>query len=172
MKILIISLPRTGSTSLMKLTAKKHNLNYIHEPFNKIFYEKYKNYDWISNDNYVIKSIIDQLPEGETDIISYWEKFHKNFDKIILLSRKDLVDCSKSLAYAAYHTEKAYWSNKYIWELTPNLEETYRYIIFLNKLMFDIKNRLNLDIIYYEDIFDINSDERLRINKNIKKKLL
>ena len=27
MKILIISLPRTGSTSLMKLTAKKHNLN-------------------------------------------------------------------------------------------------------------------------------------------------
>jgi hypothetical protein len=59
MKILIISLPRTGSSFFCDYLANKNNLECIHKPFNEVNnLEKYKNYNWDLNKNICVKTHI------------------------------------------------------------------------------------------------------------------
>ena len=76
MKILLISLPRTGSNSLMKRYSNQYKIDMIGEPFHHEQIEKYKTFDWKENDNFIMKSIIDQLPDNETDMLNFWYQFH------------------------------------------------------------------------------------------------
>jgi hypothetical protein len=170
MKILIISLPRTGSTSLMKKYALEYNLETIYQPFSNDNIEKYKNFDFTKNDDFVLKSIIDQIPENESDYIKFWKNFYKLFDKTILLSRKSLIQCAESLAYMSYFNDKT-WHRKYEWEETPNLKKIIPYIVTLDNNMSKLKKLINEKITFYEDIFDETSDDRYRININ-KKRLI
>jgi len=57
-KILLITLPRTGSTSLLKKIGEEQNLISINEPFNNVNgnLEKYKYYNW-ENTNICVKHI-------------------------------------------------------------------------------------------------------------------
>ena len=80
MKILIIALPRTGSSTLLKTTSVKYKLKPIFEPFDGTDRVKYNS----SMKNVVVKTILGQHPQIENLI--------KDFDKIILLSRKNLKE--------------------------------------------------------------------------------
>ena len=78
MKVLIISLPRTGSTSLMYKIAKEKNLVPLFEPFdgsNRVLY--------YGQDNIVLKTIVCHHPNNI--------ELSKEFDEVILLSRKNLI---------------------------------------------------------------------------------
>lgn len=158
MKILIISLPRTGSTSLLKDYAKKYNLKPFSEPFSI-----YSNDNYNFEDNSIVKSIISQKS------IDFYKEYSKNFNKVILLSRKNLKECAESMAYLNYYLDKGFSHDKeYSWKPTPNLPETINYIKDCNKSLKILSEYLNIPISYYEDLFNPNSDKRLRkTQKNI-----
>jgi hypothetical protein len=163
MKILLITLPRTGSNSLLKKIAKKENLLPINEPFislpNKL--KQYENFDWKNTDNLCVKTHINHM-----DILFYL-KFVQFFDKVILVSRKDLKACAESLSYA-HHFKN--FSDKYVWTITPNFKNTMKFVEKIDKDLRKLSKLINIDILYYEDLFDVKSEDRLR-SKNIAVKL-
>ena len=69
MRVLIISLPRTGSNSLMNQYSKKYNLNSYGEPFNV---STNLDDDWKTNDNVVVKTMLRHVPKGVTSDKEYW----------------------------------------------------------------------------------------------------
>ena len=163
MKILIIELPRTGSTSLLNEYSLKYNLKKIEEPFNIKNLEKL-NENNLNEDNIVLKTIIDQIPLHEINHINYWFNKSKEFDKIILLSRKDLNACAESLSFLDYNKKYGFkYNEKYEWYLTPNFKKWYEYLVRVNKDLLILGKLLNIETTYYEDVFDLNSNERLRI---------
>jgi hypothetical protein len=157
MKILIISLPRTGSTSLLKKISIENNLKPIGEPFNNTNnnIEIYKNFDWNTENNFVVKTHINHMS------LDFYIDFVKLFDKIILLSRLNLKECAESLAYAAHYKD---YASEYKWHKTPNLEKNIQLVNSFSEKLIELSKLINVEISYYENIFDINSTEKLRKN--------
>lgn len=163
MKILIIALPRTGSTALGETLLKKYKLKkYLFEPFVPDSKEKYNQEDT----NVVVKTLVYQIPENvkEENRIEWLINLTKEFDEIILLSRKDLKSCGESWAYLSYfnETKKFMYDDNYVWEPTPYDDLAYKQVVFFDRDLSYISEKLNIPITYYEDIYDVNSSERLR----------
>ena len=162
MRILIISLPRTGSNSLMKKYSSKYKLDMYGEPFNE---RHLLPSDWITSDNVIVTTKLTQCPENVKNSVKYWYEQSKSFDKVILLSRKDLYDCAKSFSFLLDKRNEGYKYNAYyVWEETPSLNNNYKNLQSEHKKLELISEKLNISVIYYEDIFDINSKDRLRKN--------
>ena len=96
MKILIISPPRAGSTSLLNNICLLTNSERIAEPYTNqkelITREPYP-YPLELSKKCVVKMITFQVPEqyGEPNqFLSFIKSIHKDYDKIILLNRKNL----------------------------------------------------------------------------------
>jgi hypothetical protein len=161
MSILIIALPRTGSSELGKRLSINNKFKYEFEPFNPtVGLPPLTNFKKI-----VLKTIIFQLPHYiEEDRIDWLIKLTKKFDKTILLSRKNLTECAESWSYLNYKKkQKGFESNQsYLWEKTPNYEMAFKNIIKWNDELIFISNELNIPITYYEDIYDLNDGGRLR----------
>ena len=164
MKVLLITLPRTGSTSLLKTISKEQKLNSISEPFNNVNgnLEKYKDYDWKNINDICVNTHI-----NHKDVTFYLE-FIKFFDKVILLSRKDLNACAESLSYANYFQN---FTEKYEWIKTPNFNENIKLVKEFNEELEKLSKLTNIKISYYEDLFDSESEYKLRKN-DIKRKNL
>ena len=155
MKILLITLPRTGSTSLLKTISEEQKLNPISEPFNDVNgnFEKYKDYDWKNINDICVKTHINHKD------ITFYLKFIKFFDEVILLSRKDLNACAESLSYANYFQN---FTEKYEWINTSNLNENIKLVKEFNKNLEKLSKLTNIKILYYEDLFNIESEDKLR----------
>jgi len=153
MSVLIISLPRTGSTSLLYRIAKEKNLKPIFEPFDGTNRFKYNN-----EKNVVVKTIICHHSDNL--------ELSKSFDDIILLSRKNLLECAESHAYRIYFRDIRNFSSnqEYFYEEVPKeiFELCYSDIIKWHNQMIELSNKLTIPITYYEDIFDMNSNQKLR----------
>ena len=164
MKVLLITLPRTGSTTLLKTISEEQNLNPISEPFNDVNgnLEKYKDYNWKNANNICVKTHI-----NHKDTPFYLE-FVKIFDAVILLSRKDLNACAESLSYANHFQN---FTEKYEWINTPNLNQNIKLVKEFNKELENLSKLINIDILYYEDLFNSESEDKLRKN-DIKRKNL
>jgi len=162
MKILLITLPRTGSTSLLKKISEEQKLNSISEPFNNVNgnLEKYKDYNWKNTNNICVKTHI-----NHKDTPFYLE-FVKYFDEVILLSRKDLNACAESLSYANHFQT---FTEKYEWINTPNLNENIKLVKEFNEELEKLSKLTNIKISYYEDLFNTKSEDKLRKN-DIKRK--
>lgn len=155
MKILIISLPRSGSTSLLERYSGILRLNRFDEPFSKLGNRPYN-----LEDNSVVKTIISHKP------VDFYLEYIRNFDKVILLSRKDLKACAESMAYLSYNMNKGFKHfQNYIWEKTPNYDVTVEYINKCDEDLKTISNIHKIPIKYYEDIFSVNSHNRQRKTK-------
>lgn len=158
MKILIISLPRTGSSNLLFNVSKEKNLKPIFEPFAELKKDDSINrtYD-SSEDNVVVKTIINQHNNNI--------ELAKEFDEIILLSRKDLRACAESWAYFIKNKNKGFGSwYPYVYSGISETELEF-YLEIIKEYDSNIKNlskSLDISITYYEDIYNLNSDERLR----------
>jgi hypothetical protein len=160
MKILIISLPRTGSTTLLLNISKEKNLRSIFEPFSKSPTSLYNKDD----NDLVLKSIIYQKTNNFENHIDFHLELSKEFDEVILLSRKDLNACAESLAYYSHNIDKFIKNPnlKYFWNLTDNFDFAYSKILEWNENMIILSEKLNLPITYYEDLYDLDSRERYR----------
>lgn len=167
MKILIIALPRTGSTSLQVKYKKEYKLKSIFEPFDPLNDVEYN----LNENDIVVKTMMYHTPNDVDSGIDGYIKLSKQFDKTILLSRKDLKECAESWAYLKQYNHKNFNSTKpYVWKTTADFENHLNDIYKWNDELIEISKILNIDITYYEDIFDKNSNERYRknviINKN------
>jgi hypothetical protein len=153
MRILIISLPRTGSTSLLHKLANEKKLNPLFEPFDGSNRVKY-----YGQDNVVLKTIISHHPNNI--------KLSEEFDEVVLLSRKNLLECAESHAYQTYFSKiKNYNSNNpYYYEdvIDSVFKVCYNDIIRWDDELNILSKQMNVPISYYEDIFDVNSNDRLR----------
>lgn len=162
MNILIIALPRTGSSELGRRLSIKHNLRYEFEPFNpSAGLPRLVNFK-----NVVVKTIIFHLPTTikSEDRIEWLLNLTKEFDEVILLSRKNLINCAESWSYLMYkEKEKSFKSNQpYLWEKTPNYDKEYHNIVKWNDELIHISNKLKIPITYYEDVYDLNDGGKLR----------
>jgi hypothetical protein len=163
MSILIIALPRTGSSELGRRLSTYNKFKYEFEPFNpSVGLPPLTDFKKI-----VLKTIIFHLPYyvNEENRINWLIELTKNFDEVVLLSRKNLVDCAESWSYLMHkEKEKSFKSNQpYLWEKTPNYDKEYGNIIKWNEELTFISNKLNIPITYYEDIY--NSDENGKLRK-------
>jgi hypothetical protein len=120
-------------------------------------------------DNIIIKTLLWQVPEGENEY-TWFRKLIPKFDKVVLLTRKDLKSLTESLSFYRHRKNSGFFSNiPYLWEKTPNYDEIECMVNEYNKKLFELGNEMNIEISYYEDLFDLNSKERLRLG-NIKKR--
>jgi hypothetical protein len=100
----------------------------------------------------------------------------KEFDEVILLTRKNVIECTESHAYQTYFSKKKNYNSNtpYVYEEVPSeiYELCYNDIIKWNEELNELSTKLNVSITYYEDIFDSNNEGRLRKgnrDKTIKK---
>jgi hypothetical protein len=80
---------------------------------------------------------------------------------VILLSRKDLNACAESLSYANYFQS---FTEKYKWIKTPNLNENVELVKKFDEDLKELSKLIKIEVLYYEDLFDINSENKLRKN--------
>lgn len=163
MRVLIIALPRTGSTSLLYDISKERNLRHIFEPF-----------DWSGRflyndemDNVVVKTIIYQHPNNI--------ELSKKFDEVILLNRRNFNDHLESYSYLyhnkplGYHSAKPY---RYISPPADVIKEAEKLLIKMNEDLKYLSDTLNIPIQYYEDLFNPESEGRLRLDLSNKKSII
>jgi hypothetical protein len=153
MKILIISLPRTGSTSLLFSLAEEFGLTQINEPFENNHVKEYEGYDWQGADGICVKTHIHHKD------LAFYTSFVHLFDRVILLSRKNLRRCAESLAYAKFHKN---YTTKYEWVKTPNLIEEIEQVKEMHRELERLAKQIGVEISLYEDLYDSKSPERLR----------
>jgi hypothetical protein len=162
MSILIIALPRTGSSELGRRLSTYNKFKYEFEPFNpSVGLPPLTDFKKI-----VLKTIIFHLPYyvNEENRINWLIELTKNFNEVVLLSRKNLVDCAESWSYLMYkEKEKGFKStHPYVWEKTPNYEDQMNFILKCSDELNYLSKELNIPITYYEDIYDPNHKNRLR----------
>ena len=165
MKILILAMSRTGSSSLQKRIAEDYKLKVIYEPN----FDATQNLDDQIEDNSVVKTILWHVPAGVTNEMKWWIELTSKFDRVILLARRSLKDCAESISYLRYQRERTFFNAKmkYVWNQTPNYAEVYTMVNEYYLKLLEISKILDVDITYYEDIFDVNSPDRLRSNSTI-----
>ena len=182
MNILIIGCVRTGTTSLMKGIGEQ-NYNIISEPFNR----KYRDeliypIDFSFHENKCIKTLTYQRPYeyDEYDIIYFYKKFIKNFDRIILLDRYNFEEhwiSSVNLYWKSRLKEEkklTRWPTHDRWyrdDLTKDIIEEcktgwwYDYFIQQKNQINKISKEFNINITYYEDLFGDDRNKSLEIIK-------
>jgi len=149
MKILIISNSRTGSTNLMKSISSFYGVPYSFEPFNR-------NTPFDLNEGLVLKTLINQ------NTYDFYVEFSKKFDKVILLSRRDVVSMSESLYWVAEkwredgfreNTNHHLLEYEYNDKVNVKEERIYKTVKERVKLLKNLSKELNIPLDYYEDIY-------------------
>ena len=175
MKILIIGIARSGTTSLLK-GIESQGFHGISEPYNEWIREELS-YPLQELDNYtniVIKSNSNQKPkEYKGSWIDFILEFSKSFDKLIFLDRYDFSEHYESIVNLWYksHVKKESVMTEWVSEDIPNLFrvgfESGGGRFRLQKEKEELKQlatKLDSDITYYEDLY---SNDRSRANQII-----
>ena len=193
MKILFITLGRTGSTNLCKGLSKTLSLDFLDEPFNKInaklfdhYYSKIKN-----SESIIVKHIISQTNESSstkylhegivsvtTEDFKYNEfikKLIKEFDYVISLGRKNIKEHYESLCNLRYRNETNQSGHQqYQFESIPEQFKTYySSILTIEKLqeyhdkIENIADKNKLTKLYYEDVYSHNIEKNYKKIKSI-----
>jgi hypothetical protein len=153
---LIIGIPRSGTTSLMKSIASANKLSYIFEPFRRGIKQ-------LEIDNIVFKTQLSQIDtKYYTEIVDelhlekcveFYTNFSKQFDKTILIVRNNIIENAQSLSVQNNGMEER---SKYVYY--PELyDETANKLIdkikLINQYMLLLSNNLKIDIDTYEDVY-------------------
>jgi hypothetical protein len=151
MKILIISVPRSGSNTLLKTISSMLKLKKIVEPFNEVLWKNVK-YDIIPENNVVVKSLI---AINVNNPIEFFKKYSKLFDKTILLSRKNTQETVESYSFQALQTKPGpnRWHKKYIYTQNGDIGRWKNWMIKTKNNLEILSNELNIEIDWYEDLY-------------------
>lgn len=175
MKILILGIYRTGSTSL-QYGISEQGYTPIFEPYNQNrIHRKQYQFPMIelrgSND-IVVKCITDQIPSNVfKNSIQFYSNFINSFDLTILLSRRNIEDHFISFLHQHYHRLNNMDSHKK-YEVNMNLIYDYFTSDFIDKskehllIQYDTIEKISsgtmIPITYYEDLY--NSDKDVVLN--------
>jgi len=182
MKILIIGIPRTGSTSLWSNII---NLGYsgLMEPYRR-YNHNYLKYpyplDISKNEKVVVKHLIHDIPRkkyiGNMSDIDICKEMSEQFDKTIILDRRNSQEMLESYIGLYYNLD----NNMDIhssWEFSNIPKEYVNQFILDNKhkLIYDFKTKiqtlstlLSIPITYYEDLYGEDRELSLNIIKSWK----
>jgi|SaaInlV_100m_DNA_5_1039725.scaffolds.fasta_scaffold57857_2 hypothetical protein len=172
MKILLLSLPRTGSTSLYTQLCKEHNALGVFNPFDDT---GRTSIPWEYKGNLVVKcGIIYGFTDQERDQrADKFVELAKKFDQVRFLCRRDFHSHIESLAYlqenneydkAAYREETFTSTTKYRYK-TPSetrLNAAADTIQTLEYILLKVAAKLDGTVEYYEDLFDPKGPGRYR----------
>jgi hypothetical protein len=165
MKIILLALPRTGSTSITNYVLETHKETFtIVEPFNTLLYKNPIPYSkLIAHNSIFIKTMFaDNPPEfQELSHKDFVRKLHRDFDKVICLFRKNKKEHIESYAQA---------------ELTGKWARQYRYSDQASTLfdmlkskievkegeMIEVADELGLQKYYYEDLYLSGNDFNMK----------
>lgn len=175
MKIQILGNPRTGTTTLYYalLNTINHSAG-IYEPLNphtnyKIINDK-KLQEHLSiinncNMNVIEKNTIVNEPKNCTTEhkrvqeverqFNFYKSYLQNFDKVILLYRKNIISTCRSLANAQVYGT---WHTSYTSDPTLNFEKHIPVIELNNKVLLKLSKHLNIPLTYYEDLYSGDLD--------------
>lgn len=161
MKILIIGIARSGTTSLLNGISKQ-GYTKIYEPY----FDKNNNKKFtLSNDNIVVKTIFGQLPKNYK---KEWKEFIKElipkFDKIIWLDRKNMIEHCESFINLHYRSSlepPTSVSKKWKMSEIPKSFNTDDYNKKITKALQaekqtfkELVDELNYKITWYEDLYN------------------
>ena len=193
MKILILGLARSGTTSLLKgLYSSIDNSLSLFEIFNPTSinyleknYLNHLNFLHTNTKPLIEKNLISDLSghiwtteifntlnfnqlSKLTPLFNFVANFHinysKSFDRVILMSRKNLKESAESWVNCKYYNN---FFDTY--KFNPNLDIKNKLIElkFYQKVLEDISLKLNTPITYYEDLFTGNKQDLQNfLNKN------
>ena len=148
--ILLITEPRTGSSSLMKSIASAYGFDYQFEPDKK---DKLK----VKN-NTVVKIIVD-VSRGK----EYYLDLIKQFSQTIFLSRRNIIEQSEAFWALFFINDGGYaekWNEN---ELPENLRQRkdyknrYKRLVEKKLFLLDLSLYTSIPINYYEDVFKSKS---------------
>lgn len=172
MRILIISPPRSGSSNLMHGLGFVLNYETISEPFNR---EVRVNtlYQWPFElpKNVVVKIISNEKSNNYKSRIEFLDDFIENFDKIILLSRRNTQEHFESYLNLRNKLGKGVGVAHSPWvkDELKNFKHNFTYDVHLKHYVDkvnELNEKLNIPITYYEDLYSHDRNLSKSIIKN------
>lgn len=178
MKVLIIGASRTGTTSL-GISIESEGFKFFSEPFNDGL-RKGNSYTYPMKeinlyDDLVIKCLPLQIPKNlKLNPIDFYIKFVNEFDKIILLDRRNLKEHEESFLHLnwkldnkqnpmeRWHLNSIPTSYKKEFKTDNRYYDLYEEKKYVNELSKIIK----IPITYYEDLYGIDRNKSLKIIKS------
>lgn len=158
MRILIISIPRSGSTVLTNSISSLLNCDDYHEPYNPK--HPIKSHDvFIKNlpINVVVKTMIHHVPFDNVSSIDFYENEIKHYDKVILLSRKDVLSSYESFNHNINENFNGNWHQPYTYkERKIDLNLYSSYLKWASTLI-DYSLHVNIPITWYENLYNTNT---------------
>lgn len=155
--ILIISTPRTGSTSLLHSFRDKFNI--FDEPLNPLKIDKSTTsafFNLIQTEtNIVVKTMIDHIPcdyssKGKSVTLDIIIDFNldiiKEFDVVVLLDRTDVnaqIESNKRVSLD-YHQRNNF---KF------DIEKSLKYLFYQKYLIRELSDKLNMNLTSYEELY-------------------
>jgi hypothetical protein len=173
-KILIIGIARSGTTSLLRGISSQGFYD-IGEPYNKWVRSElaYPLEELDKHDNIVVKHIALQKPKNYKGTwIEFLIEFSKSFDRIIFLDRSDFEEHYESTLNLWYksHIQKQSVMSKWSSEDIPDLFRVGfasgggRHALQKEKDEFkEVVKTLNGNITFYEDLYGNDRDKSLEI---------
>ncbi len=138
--ILIVGIPRSGTTNLLKSLSLFYKYKAVFEPT----YEELKEMDV---DKKVVKVIA-----GPWFPNKYLIEQSKRFDGTIIISRRDLKSSAESLYVMRNYNDRIVnrqWSNEFIPEKIKEYDEQK----LSDKLLHEFSKSVSIDVNYYEDVY-------------------
>lgn len=159
--ILIISVPRSGSTNLLNSISSAYNFEAIFEPKPWHLHKS----KWEIKDNQAVKVISNPFKKFP----NFYKEIINSYDETILLSRYDVKQQIESLAVLLHdkvvHNPTRKWSEDELTEIPPShMKYIEGRILKDRKTIEQISKEFNLPINYYEDVYS----NKCLLNKNIK----
>ena len=170
-KIIILALARTGSTSLAK-AIKNQGFYTLMEPYANSLGSKYQvpPKEAKLHSKFCTKTVVTQTQGKNLKVkekIEFNLKAISGYTKVILLDRKNMIDHAESLAHIGYlhGLGDTDLHSKYEYNIIPNKErkelynDAYDILTVCKDILNTISYRTQNRIIYYEDIF--NNDKNV-----------
>jgi len=182
MKILIIGTARSGTTSLRR-GIQSQGYHTIGEPFKSNTHESLV-YEFITGDrtyplpelsehkNICIKILCDQVPKNlNTSFIEFIKEFIKEFDKVILLDRKNLIEHEESFIHLHWRmarNEKVHqsWTSDLIPETFKKQhydEFRHTHLHLQKEQLKQISEYTKIPVTWYEDLYTEDRFESFEI---------
>ena len=179
MKIIIIALPRTGSSSLMNEIGKQGYYK-ISEPYNHTFGGNLKNeypLKELIKEKLVVKNMIFDKPHKkyiDKDIFDMWKDITEHFDRTILLDRSDNKEHLESFISLKYRyetgqLEHSKWHSSMIpqsWRKKFIIQNDHQHLYDMKADIQKLSILLNTEITCYEELYGEDRNKSLEIIKS------
>lgn len=176
MKTLILGISRSGTTSLRRGFAEQNFLT-IGEPFNELITGN-RNYplEELSSDSDIcVKTLCDQVPKNiDLSFDDFIKLFVKDFDKIILLDRKNNTEHEESFLHLHWRISKnenthVEWTGDIVpSDFRDNFyhHKHHTHLYLQKEQLKKVSNFTNTDITWYEDLYGTDRNKSLEIINN------